>query len=218
MKKKKVKVKKAAPAAKTPAKKVDKSRIGHTIGVNSGKGVSETWSALLRANVKRKLTDEQITRKMKKEFPKRSYLQPVGRIRSFYNRGIQGFGNPTGSNLRGTAKESVAYDANGEPTANSMWGRDKKVNPARSKAAKKRAQKQWSKRKPAKKKKVAPVVKKKKVKPVAKKKAVAKAVKTAAKRLTKAAKVKVKVRAKKPVKIRVKTVAAPTAAPEAAAA
>lgn len=136
MKAKKKKTATAAPIAK--------DRIGHTIGVKSGKGVSDTWSALLRANAKDKLTDDQLVSRMKKEFPKRKEFQPVGRIRNFYNRGVQGYGNPPGTNINKTAKKSVPYDAKGKETSNSDWGRDRKKDPKLAKLARRRALQQWA--------------------------------------------------------------------------
>ena len=140
----KVKVKGKKKAAK-PA--VDDSKIGKTVGVKSGACVSETWNAVLIGNAKAKKTDVSLLKTMKAEFPGRKKFQPVGRIRSFFNRGVQGFGNPPGTNVRGTGKESFAYDANGKKTDSTDWGQDRKPSAALSKLAKKRAAEQWGKKK-----------------------------------------------------------------------
>jgi hypothetical protein len=148
------KKKKAAAVVESSASAVVKERHGKTIGVTSKLGVSDTWSMLFRQNAKKRLTDEQLLARMKKEFPRRKKFQPVGRVRNFYNRGVQGYGNPAGTNITKT-KKSVPYDAKGRETKNSDWGKDRKKNPNMVKLARKRALKQWAARAGKKSKKAA---------------------------------------------------------------
>jgi len=122
-------------AKKTTTKKTETAATagvpGLNVGLKSGVGVTATWNKLLGENVKAKLTDEQLQAAFKKDFPQRDYLQPIGRVRSFYNTGRYGFGKGEGVRLEG-ADRSVAYDENGEPIKRQPFG--KPAKPAAKKA------------------------------------------------------------------------------------
>lgn len=137
------------PAKRTLASRPGKKGDGKTTGLLTGKGVSEFWNAILAANAlsKKKLVDSQLAALVKKEFPGRKIVQPVGRVRSFFNRGVQGYGNPPGKNVRETKKESFAYTPAGDVTKSVDWGFDRKTSKKLSAVAKKRALKAWAKRK-----------------------------------------------------------------------
>ncbi len=53
------------------------------------KNVQETWALLFKNNAKEKLTDTQISRQMKAEFPKRksAIFDCVQTVRNRYNKG-----------------------------------------------------------------------------------------------------------------------------------
>lgn len=128
---------------------------GSTTGVTTGLAISAFWNRILGANAaaKKKLTDPQLAQAVRKEFPRRESVQPVGRVRSFFNRGVQGYGNPPGTNVRGSKKESFAYDAKGRVTTSTDWGQERKPSKKLSAVAKARAKKIWAKKKAAPKKK-----------------------------------------------------------------
>jgi len=142
-----MKVAKKKPAKKTaPTKPAGEPVSGLTVGKTTGLGVAAFWSKLLADNGKRKLTDERLTKAFRKEFPDREIAQPVGRVRSMYNRGILGYGNPPGKVVKGTPKQSYAYDAEGEVTTSSAWDTGRKPNPACVAAGAERAAKRWGKK------------------------------------------------------------------------
>lgn len=153
--KKATKKAKPAPAGKTktaPKKKPKKPKagaeireesIGRSVGVATGLSVSEYWSKLFVSNSHKRLSDPELVELFRKEFPRRQKVQPVGRVRSFYNRGLQGFGNPPGMKL-GPGKRSKAYE-NGEPTRRAYWG-EERPDPARSESQRKAAKKAWKRR------------------------------------------------------------------------
>ena len=75
---------------------------------------------------------------MMKEFPNKDKMQPVGRVRSWYNTGRYGFGN--GDNTKNDdAHRSVGYDAEGNPKRGG--GLEAAREAKKAKAAKKPAKK-----------------------------------------------------------------------------
>lgn len=137
---KKKAMKKAAAVTKPAGK-------GYAVGRTSGLSVSAFWSKLLADNGKAKQTDKQLAKTFAKEFPAREIVQPVGRVRSMYNRGILGYGNPPGKAVKGTPKQSYAYDADGNVTTSAAWDTGRKPNPNCVKAGAARAKKRWAKAK-----------------------------------------------------------------------
>lgn len=120
---------------------------GKSKGLVGGLGVTATWNALLAANAKAKLTDEQLTARMQEEFPDRDKFQPVARVRSWYNNGKFGFGTGPNSKLEGAAR-SYGYDENG--VAISRSGPPKKTAaPAKAASATKKKKKTTTAEEPA---------------------------------------------------------------------
>lgn len=142
---------KSKPASGSKKKKADADKVGLSLGKTTGMGVTEFWNKLLGANERKKLTDAKLVKAFKEEFPRRELVQPVGRVRSFYNRNTLGFGDNSGKTRRGTPRQSFAYDKHGEITIYTDWGFDRPKNPANVKAGALRAAKRWGK-KPVKKK------------------------------------------------------------------
>lgn len=133
--------KKSKESAAKPTKLSDSARAGRVEGKKSGLNVSGWWNKMFRANAKAKLTDKELLSAFKIEFPKRT-PQPVGQVRSFFNRSISGFGS--GDGKRQTTL-SIAYDKDGKETP-SDWTRTTKPNPKRAKMAQERALKGWKKK------------------------------------------------------------------------
>ena len=136
MKVKSKKLKKSATKAASKGSGGD----GRLRGKKSGLNVSEWWNKAFRVNPKTKLTDAELLSKYKAEFPDRT-PQPVGRMRSFYNRGLSGLGT-AGERAK---VQSVAYDKKGAVTA-SDWTPCHKPDKKKSKIAKERALKGWRKK------------------------------------------------------------------------
>lgn len=165
-------------AAKTPAeKKVPEP--GYSVGLKSKIGVTATWNKYFMANFKSRLTDDQLTDAMLAEFPKRETVQPVPRVRSWFNSGKYGFGvlgiegaNP--DDKRDGDEKSIAYGEDKKPIRKSEEEKAaEKEKEKKAKVAEKKAEKKASK----------PPLKfsaKGKIQPAAKKKAVAKKAKASA--------------------------------------
>lgn len=126
---------------------------GKNTGLRSGLRIGEAWGVLFTSNHKEKATDSDLLEVIKAEFPQRKKFQPVARLRSFFNRGLNNVVDPNGDR-KAPAVRSVAYDSEGNETRVVDWGKSK-PDPKRSKIAKLRAMKSWAKRN-AKKKAVKP--------------------------------------------------------------
>lgn len=127
-----IKGKKASSSKKAAAKKSPKSEgptPGFTVGLESGLGVTDTWNKYLKANGKAKQserkTDDDLAKAIAKEFPKREKVQPVGRVRSWYNNGRYGFG--LNGKKMPLADRSVAYDDDGNVMSRRAGGFGKKA-------------------------------------------------------------------------------------------
>ncbi len=138
--------KRVKPPAKSKKAKGDADKRGLSIGKETGMGVTEYWNKLLTANYRKKLTDDQLVKTFRKEFPRREIVQPIGRVRNFFNRNILGYGDNSGKNRRGTPKQSYAYDKDGKESFYTNWETGRKKNPAKVKAGKLRAKKRWAKK------------------------------------------------------------------------
>jgi len=101
------------------AKTKKKKAIRRVEGKN-GLGVIATWVKLFKDNAKAKLTDEQISEAIKKNFPGRNsaIFDHVQAVRNRYNNGLLTKG-------KAPVKPSVRYDENGEVV--SARGATKKV-------------------------------------------------------------------------------------------
>lgn len=141
MKKNKQRVKAVGAVKRSGGEKVGD---GKNRGLKTGLNVAQYWSKLFKENAKARKTDLHLTRAFNAEFPKRGYCQPVGRLRSFFNRGINGYGY--GENIRGRETESVPYDSKGKKTTETVWSSGKKPSAKRSKLAKKAAALGWATR------------------------------------------------------------------------
>jgi hypothetical protein len=108
----KAKAKREAEKTKGKKRVIAEEKIGDTVGKVHGLGVVQTWNKLLKENVKAKLTDDQLAEKMLDEFPKRKTMQPVGRIRSWYNHGRYNLGLGDDKVMD---PKSTAYDEKGNP-------------------------------------------------------------------------------------------------------
>lgn len=130
---------------KTTKKKAATNEQAGEAGYNYGKTtklrVMAFWQHLLVNNFKKKLSDSQLEREFKKEFPKREKVQKVQLVRSWFNTGRYGLGY--GDMVKaGSAKQprSIAYEK-GQP-AGEKRGRPavakKKTAPKKKRTAKKK--------------------------------------------------------------------------------
>lgn len=88
--------KKSKKSKKKTKKSKKKTLVKHSVlGKSSGVGIFATWTKVFKENRSKKLTDEQILVKMKKEFPGRAakskVFSNVAAHRRFYNNGLHGF-------------------------------------------------------------------------------------------------------------------------------
>lgn len=102
-----------AEAKKEKAERAEAKESKRIVGTKSGLGITATWNKYLEANAKKKLTDEQLYDAMMEEFPGKEKMQPVARVRSWYNTGRYGFGKGPDVRLEDDDR-SVAYGEDGE--------------------------------------------------------------------------------------------------------
>lgn len=129
MSKVKVRVKKKSKEKK---EKREKKISGRTLGLN----VRETWRQVLMDNFKRKLTDEQISKFMQKEFPDRKARQitrvsGVRSLRRSFNKGR------LFEDKRPPARLSVPYDTAGNVLSLKRGGKEKADKAEKSKGHRK---------------------------------------------------------------------------------
>ncbi|GAG51469.1 unnamed protein product, partial [marine sediment metagenome] len=112
MAKAKLKVKKAkAKRVKKAKAKKSATPTARAVGKN-GLGVQATWIKLYKDNAKAKLTDEEISKAIKKNFPGRDseIFNHVQAVRNRYNKGALSHGKPP-------VVESKRYDKAGNVTS-----------------------------------------------------------------------------------------------------
>ncbi len=119
-------------AKKTVSKAKSAKKSGRFVGKTTGKSVSETWLTAFSKARSQKLTDEQISRFMRSEFPQsKSAIYEVSGVRRV--RGIYNAGGLTGQNDKAPT-ELCAFAKDGKPIA-----KFSKTNGAVPKVAKKSA-------------------------------------------------------------------------------
>lgn len=126
---------KSNKSTKKTKKKSSEKVPGKSVGKQSGVGVTATWNVHLKANVKKKLTDEKLLAVMQREFPDRDHFQPVSRVRSFFNTGRYGFGHGDGVELeKGDERRSYPYDNKGEIVKRGFAAQKSKKGKAKAKS------------------------------------------------------------------------------------
>lgn len=133
------KASKTAPVAKTTAKATKakkESANPRAVGKTLGLGTMQTWIQVFQQNAKKKLSDDQISKFMHKEFPDSTAtdFDNVHRVRGFYNSGKR-FPAPKvsykrydeeGNVIEGRVRKEKAEKA---PTAKKVTARGVKASP-----------------------------------------------------------------------------------------